>query len=64
MPDDGGNIKGIALTGKAGETLERIKRKEKLEAITAMGQGICAFPKCGCYGHQDDCPFKRPDDQA
>lgn len=24
MPDETGNIKGIALTGKAGETLDRI----------------------------------------
>jgi hypothetical protein len=28
MPDAGGKIKGIALSGKAGETLERIKREE------------------------------------
>lgn len=59
MPDASGNIKGIALGGKAGETLERIKRQELLDEISAIGQEQepgCSFPKCECEGHQDDCP--------
>jgi hypothetical protein len=43
VPDAAGNIKGIALTGKAGEVLEKIKRK-------------CSYPQCACEGHQD-CPL-------
>lgn len=48
MPDAAGNIKGIALSGKAGETLERIKRE---------AQPYCAYPHCDCEGHHGDCPF-------
>ena len=29
MPDAAGNIKGIALSGKAGEVLDRIKQSER-----------------------------------
>jgi hypothetical protein len=38
MPDAGGNIKGISLSGKAGEVLDRIKRQELLDEISAIGQ--------------------------
>ncbi len=38
MPDAGGNIKGIALSGKAGEVLDKIKRQELLDQISAIGQ--------------------------
>jgi hypothetical protein len=58
MPDAAGNIKGITLSGKAGETLERIKRREALDEISRLGQATrCDYPRCACEGHHDDCPF-------
>ena len=47
MPDAAGNIKGIVLSGKAGEVLERIKRQEALDEISAIGQE----QKCECKCH-------------
>jgi hypothetical protein len=44
MPDSAGNFKGITLSGKVGETLEKIRRREALYTISAMGQGFCAYP--------------------
>jgi hypothetical protein len=69
MPDAGGNIKGIALTGKAGETLERIKqaaqycpdRPECQTCPAADEDDVCLCRHCGDTGlvtsrsHEDYC---------
>ena len=50
MPDAGGNIKGIATTGKAGETIEKIFSKK-----------TCPWDKCP---HAEKCVHaKRAEDK-
>lgn len=44
MPDAAGNIKGIALGGKAGETLERIRQRERIKRLREARE---ADPKRG-----------------
>jgi hypothetical protein len=42
MPDAAGNIKGIVLSGKAGETLEKIKQEKAFKR------------ECECLCHKSD----------
>jgi hypothetical protein len=39
MPDAAGNIRGIALSGKAGEILEKIKAQESLREKNEVSSG-------------------------
>lgn len=61
MPDAAGNIKGIALSGRAGETLDKIKRRAMLEEISAIGQelerrcGECNKPATDTINGMDVC---------
>ena len=69
MPDAAGKIKGIALTGKAGETLDRIKREALLAEISAIGQEIQGCHRdtdgdgdCGWCAHlPGGCPEREPE---
>jgi hypothetical protein len=52
VPDAGGNIKGISLSGKAGEVLDRIKRQALLDEISAIGQEQKMVGRCiGCLSN-------------
>lgn len=55
MPDAAGNIKGIALSGKAGETLERIKVNEVHFCIG------CGTAPCVGQEHKDACALSDSD---
>lgn len=55
MPDAAGNIRGIATTGKAGETIERIFGKKRYDCETCGDTGSVRVHSWEDYGVSFEC---------